>query len=70
MAEEHQVMTMSDWIKETDDLLKFRKKNILGDAIKISHKQTIQKANYEYEKFRINKIKNISQVWMKCIKDI
>jgi hypothetical protein len=27
MAEEHQVMTMNDWIKETDELLKFRKKN-------------------------------------------
>lgn len=26
MAEEHQIMTMDDWIKETDELLKFRKK--------------------------------------------
>lgn len=53
MAEEHQIMTMNDWIKETDDLLKFRKKNILNDAGKISHKKAIEKAENEYEKFRI-----------------
>lgn len=53
MAEEHQIMTMNDWIKETDDLLKFRKKNILNDAGKISHKQALEKAENEYEKFRI-----------------
>lgn len=53
MAEEHQIMTMNDWIKETDDLLKFRKKNILNDSGKISHKQALEKAENEYEKFRI-----------------
>ena len=53
MAEEHQIMTMNDWIKETDNLLKFRKKNILNDSSKISHKKAIEKAENEYEKFRI-----------------
>lgn len=53
MALEHQIMTMNDWIKETDELLKFRKKNILNDAGKISHKKAIEKAENEYEKFRI-----------------
>ncbi len=53
MAEEHQIMTMNDWIKETDELLKFRKKNILNDSGKISHKQAIEKAENEYEKFRV-----------------
>lgn len=53
MAEEHQIMTMNDWIKESDELLKFRKKNILNDSGKISHKQALEKAENEYEKFRI-----------------
>ena len=53
MAEEHQIMTMNDWIKETDELLKFRKKNVLNDSGKISHKQAIEKAENEYEKFRV-----------------
>ena len=53
MAEEHQVMTMNDWIKETDELLKFRKKNVLSDSGKVSHKKALEKAENEYEKFRI-----------------
>ena len=38
MEEEHQIMIMNDWIKETDELLKFRKKirnNIIKSKIKI-----------------------------------
>ena len=38
MAEEHQIMIMNDWIKETDELLKIRKKirnNIIKSKIKI-----------------------------------
>ena len=53
MAEENQVMTMRDWINETDNLLKFRKKELLKDSGKISHKQAIDKANTEYEKYKI-----------------
>ena len=53
MAEDNQVMTMKDWINETDSLLKFRKKEILQDSGKISHKQAIEKAENEYEKYKI-----------------
>ena len=53
MAEDNQVMTMQDWINETDSLLKFRKKEILQDSGKISHKQAIEKAENEYEKYKI-----------------
>ena len=53
MAEEHQIMTMNDWIKETDELLKFRKKSILTDSGRVSHRQALKKAENEYEKFRI-----------------
>lgn len=34
-------------------MLKFRKKEILKNSGKISHKQAIEKANTEYEKFKI-----------------
>lgn len=53
MAEDEQVMKMKDWINETDSLLKFRKKEILKDSGKISHKQAIDKAHSEYEKYRV-----------------
>ena len=52
-AREQKVMTMQDWIGVTDDLLQYRKKNVLKDAGSISHKQAVDKANKEYEKFRI-----------------
>jgi len=53
MAEDNQVMTMKDWINETDNLLKFRKKEILQNSGKISHKQAIEKAENEYEKYKV-----------------
>ena len=52
-AKERHVMTMQDWIDATDNLLKFRRKNVLDNSGSISHKQAIEKANEEYEKFRI-----------------
>ena len=52
-AKERHIMTMSDWIKATDDLLKFRRKQVLKDSGKISHKQAIEKAECEYEKYRV-----------------
>ena len=56
-AKEQKTMTMNQWIEVADDLLKYRKKNILKDAGKISHKQAVEKANKEYEKFRVKQDK-------------
>ncbi len=53
MAEEENIMTMQNWIDTTDKLLKFREKKILNDSGKISHKRAVEKAENEYEKFRI-----------------
>jgi len=52
-AKEQKTITMNGWIEVADDLLKYRKKNILKDAGKISHKQAVEKATKEYEKFKI-----------------
>lgn len=53
MAEEQNVMTMQKWIDITDKLISFRDKKILKNSGKISHNQAIEKAEDEYEKFRI-----------------
>ncbi len=53
MAEEENIMTMQNWIDTTDKLLKFREKEILNDSGKISHKRAVEKAETEYEKFRV-----------------
>lgn len=72
-AKEQKTMTMSKWIDVADDLLKYRKKNILKDAGKISHKQATQKANEEYEKFRIKQdkeyISSMDQMLNKYLKE-
>ena len=52
-AKERHVMTMNDWINATDDLLKFRRKQVLKDSGKISHKQAVEKAENEYEQYRV-----------------
>lgn len=46
-------MTMQKWIAATDELLKFRKKDLLTNSGSISHKQAIEKANEEYEKLGV-----------------
>ena len=52
-AKERHVMTMHDWINAIDDLLTFRRKKILDNSSKISHRQAIKKAESEYEKYRV-----------------
>ena len=73
MAEEHQVMTMNDWINVTDKLLEFRDKKVLKDSGKISHKKAIEKADHEYEKFRIKQdneyISSMDKMYKKYIEE-
>ena len=52
-VKERHVMTMKDWINAIDDLLKFRRKEVLQNSGNISHKQAVEKAESEYEKYRI-----------------
>ena len=40
-------------ITATDDLVKFRRKEILNNGGSISHKEAVEKAEKEYEKFRV-----------------
>jgi hypothetical protein len=46
------LMKMQDWIDKLDDFLRISEKQLLTDAGKISHKQAIEKAKTEYEKYR------------------
>ncbi len=46
------LMKMQDWIDKLDDFLRISEKKLLTNAGKISHKQAIEKAKNEYEKYR------------------
>lgn len=73
MANEQQLMTMQKWIDVTDDLLKFRKKNLLTHSGTISHKQAVEKANSEYEKFRVKQdqayISSMDELYKKYLEE-
>lgn len=47
------IMTMKDWIEITDEFLKFNRQKVLTNAGTISHTDAIEKANKEYDKFRV-----------------
>ena len=46
-------MTMEDWSNRLDEFLKLTDREILQDSGKISHKQAVEKAESEYEKYRV-----------------
>lgn len=44
-------MTMSDWVKELDSFLTMTHNDILNHKGKVSHKQALEKAHEEYDKY-------------------
>ena len=46
------LMKMQDWINKLDDFLRISEKKLLKNAGTISHKQAIEKAKNEYDKYR------------------
>lgn len=72
-AKERHIMTMQDWINATNDLLNFRRKNVLKDAGNISHKEAVKKAESEYEKYRIiqdqNYISSMDEFYNKYLEE-
>lgn len=48
----HEPMYMKDWLETIDDYLKMTRREILSTKGHISHKQAIEKAHREYEKYR------------------
>lgn len=45
-------MYMKDWLENIDDYLKMIRRDILTSSGHISHKQAIEKAHAEYDKYR------------------
>lgn len=45
-------MYMKDWVARLDDFLRLTGKDILAHAGRISHKEAVEKARMEYEKYR------------------
>lgn len=55
-------MYMKDWLETIDDYLKMTRRDILTTKGKVSHKQALEKAHGEYEKYSKNKEDSLSSV--------
>ena len=53
MAEDEILMSMQDWVDQTNQFLVNNRRNVLGGKGKISHDTAMQKAKKEYEVFRV-----------------
>jgi len=43
---------MQDWIQKLDDFLRISERELLINAGKVGHQKAIEKAKFEYEKYR------------------
>lgn len=58
----HEPMYMKDWLETIDDYLKMTRRDILLNNGSISHKQAIEKAHKEYEKYKKKQHQSITKV--------
>lgn len=63
-------MYMKDWIQRLNDFLKMTGNEVLKHAGKISHKQALEKAQKEYEKYRKESDKELSKIEKDLMKSL
>ena len=57
MAEDEVLMSMQDWVEQTNQFLVNNRREVLAGKGKISHETAIKKAEKEYEAFRVKQDK-------------
>ncbi|MFL0162520.1 virulence RhuM family protein [Aquirufa salirivi] len=63
-------MYMKDWVERLDDFVRMTGNNILQNAGTVSHQQALKKANAEYEKFKEQAKKELSEAEKHFVKQI
>ena len=61
---------MKDWLETIDDYLKMTRRDILTTKGRVSHKQAIDKAHQEYEKYKKKQEDQLSVVEQHFIESI
>ncbi|MCD8345035.1 MAG: virulence RhuM family protein [Oscillospiraceae bacterium] len=69
-AIEHRPMYMSDYIRQLDNVLASGERPLLEDSGKVSHKQAIEKANQEYQKYITENLSPVEEAYLETIKDV
>lgn len=57
MAEDEILMSMQDWVEQTNQLLVSNRRKVLSGKGKISHEEAMKKVEQEYELFRVRQDK-------------
>jgi len=60
-------MKMSDWIAELDKFASMYGKGVLLDSGKISHKEALEKANKEYQKYQLKTLSPVEKAYLDSI---
>lgn len=61
-------MAMQQWIDKLDDFLRTGDHAVLKDVGKVSHDKAMQRATEQYEKYRVNEMKNLESDFDKQVK--
>jgi len=69
-ARNRKPMYMQDWIAKLDDFLRLSERDILTHAGKISHEAAIEKAERQYEQFRLRQLEEKSPVEIDFLESI
>lgn len=67
-AMEHKTMYMTDYVEQLDKILSTTGKEVLEGAGSISHKQALEKAEKEYQKYIQKNLSPVEQAYMETIK--
>ena len=69
-AMRHRPMHMSDYVEHLDRVLSSTDEQLLVGAGKVSHKQAIEKANREYQRFVVQNLSPVEEAYLQTIKEI
>lgn len=61
---------MKDWLETIDDYLKMTRRDILTTKGKVTHRQALEKAHSEYEKYKKTQEASLSTVEQNFIESI
>lgn len=69
-AMRHRPMHMSDYVEHLDSILSSTGEQVLIGAGKVSHKQAMDKANREYQRFLVQNLSPVEEAYLQTIKEV
>lgn len=69
-AMRHRPMHMSDYVEHLDRVLSSTGEQLLVGAGKVSHRQAMEKANQEYQRFLMQNLSPVEEAYLQTIKEV